>query len=379
MKFSGFSLSSEWKDLKKFEKLALEDKIIVFYAENSASYNHFRLLIEELTEKMNIPICYVTSIKNDKIFQKENKNIMSFYIGEGLTRTKFFLTLKSKILIMDMPDLDRFHIKRSKVYPVHYVYLFHSIFSIHSYLRNGALNNYDTIFCAGPHHIDEIRETEKIYDLKQKTLVKYGFGRLDWLLKESEKFRKQKESEDSVIIAPSYGENNLLSICGIELIETLLRSNFRVILRPHFRILRDSKELINSIKNKFSNNSKFHLEEGIISPKDFHSSKCMITDWSGIGLEYAFTRKNRVVFVDVPKKIMNDEYEIIDLEAIEISIRDKIGYVISPSDIQKIPELLIQSESEIKEIDSIREQTVFNIGKSANVGAEFIKKLIEDR
>ena len=160
MKFSGFSLSSEWKDLKKFEKLDLEDKIIVFYAENSASYNHFRLLIEELTEKMNIPICYVTSIKNDKIFQKENKNIMSFYIGEGLTRTKFFLTLKSKILIMDMPDLDRFHIKRSKVYPVHYVYLFHSVFSIHSYLRNGALNNYDTIFCAGPHHIDEIRETE---------------------------------------------------------------------------------------------------------------------------------------------------------------------------------------------------------------------------
>ena len=50
----------------------------------------------------------------------------------------------------------------------------------------------------------------------------------------------------------------------------------------------------------------------------------MITDWSGIGLEYAFTRKNRVVFVDVPKKIMNDEYERIDLEAIEISIRDKM-------------------------------------------------------
>ena len=68
MKFSAFSLSSEWNDLKKFEKLDLERKQVVFYAENSASFNHFKLLIEELTEKMNIQICYVTSIKNDKIY-----------------------------------------------------------------------------------------------------------------------------------------------------------------------------------------------------------------------------------------------------------------------------------------------------------------------
>ena len=56
MKFSAFSLSSEWNDLKKFEKLDLERKQVVFYAENSASFNHFKLLIEELTEKMNIQI-----------------------------------------------------------------------------------------------------------------------------------------------------------------------------------------------------------------------------------------------------------------------------------------------------------------------------------
>ena len=39
---------------------------------------------------------------------------------------------------MDMPDLEKFHIKRSKVYPVHYIYVFHSMFSIQSYLREGA-------------------------------------------------------------------------------------------------------------------------------------------------------------------------------------------------------------------------------------------------
>ena len=376
MKFSAFSLSSEWNDLKKFEKLDLERKQVVFYAENSASFNHFKLLIEELTEKMNIQICYVTSIKNDKIFLNKNNNIIPFYIGDGLSRTKFFLTLKAKILIMDMPDLEQFHIKKSKVYSVHYVYLFHSIFSMHSYLRNGALNNYDTIFCVGQHHIDEIRATEKVYDLKQKTLIKYGFGRLDQLLRESKSLSNSNYDDNLIIISPSYGQNNLIEICGIELINVLLNSNFKVILRPHFRILRDSKPLITSIKNKFCNDPNFLLEEGVLDPRDFHSSKCLITDWSGIGLEYAFTRENKVIFIDVPNKIMNDEYEKIGLEAIEISIRKKIGHIVSPKNLEEIPNLINLNQNKIEGINHIMNQTIFNIDKSANIGAEFIKNFI---
>ena len=70
-----------------------------------------------------------------------------------------------------MPDLDNLHIKRSEEYPVHYIYLFHSMYSVHSYLRKGAVDNYDTIFCVGPHQTKEIRETEKVYGLKTKKLL----------------------------------------------------------------------------------------------------------------------------------------------------------------------------------------------------------------
>ena len=169
------SLGKEWGELKKFEKLTDKERSIVFYAENEASMNHFRLLISELTEEKNFQICYVTSVKNDPIFSSKNKNVIAFYIGDGTARTKFFLTLKAKILIMDMPDLQTFHIKRSKVYPVHYVYIFHSMFSVHSYLRKGAVDNYDTIFCVGPHQIKEIQEAEKVYGLKAKKLIRISF------------------------------------------------------------------------------------------------------------------------------------------------------------------------------------------------------------
>ena len=65
---------------------------------------------------------------------------------------------------------------------------------------------------------------------KEKILVKYGFGRLDFLLKETEQNSYQKNDEKLVIIAPSYGENNLLQKCGTELINVLLKSDFKVIL-----------------------------------------------------------------------------------------------------------------------------------------------------
>ena len=136
MKFLKKQIKEEWDDLKKFENLSDSERSIVFYAENEASINHFRTLIDELTETLNLQICYVTSVKNDPVLSSNNNNILSFYIGDGTARTKFFLMLKAKILLMDMPDLDKYHIKRSKVYPVHYIYLFHSMFSTHSYLKN---------------------------------------------------------------------------------------------------------------------------------------------------------------------------------------------------------------------------------------------------
>jgi YidC/Oxa1 family membrane protein insertase len=383
MKLPSFSLGHEWNELKRFEKLSDSERSIVFYAENKASMDYFESLISELTEKMNLQICYVTSVKDDPILDTKNQRIFPFYIGDGTVRTKFFLTLKAKILVMDMPDLDQFHIKRSKIYPVHYVYLFHSMFSIHSYLRKGAIDNYDTIFCVGPHHVNEVRETEKIYGLKPKNLVKYGFGRLDTLLQKKENFQvTNSNTRDLIIIAPSYGGNNLLEKCGIKLIEILLKTNFRVMLRPHLRTLRDSTKLIGSINEKFEKNPNFILEKGDIPFDSYHNSKCMISDWSGISLEYAFIFERPVIFIDVPKKVLNPNSSDISLEPIEISIREKIGSVVSLNSLEEIPLIIkdLEKNAQIfnKQIKEIISNTVYNIGESAKIGAKYIQRLNDE-
>ena len=382
MKFSKIFLGEEWDNLKKFNSLKNSEREIVFYAENKASMNHFRTLISELTEVMNHQICYVTSVKDDPILSTNNKNIIPFFIGDKTARTKFFLTLKSKILLMDMPDLETYHIKRSKISPVHYIYIFHSMFSVHSYLRKKALDNFDTIFCVGPHHVKEIRAMEQLYNLKQKKLIEYGFGRLDTLLHEKESFEGTSLNNDkTVLITPSYGKHNILEKCGVQLIDILLKSNYKVFLRPHFRILQESKDLIEIIRKKFNNNPNFTLHDGVIPKEIFHNSSCLISDWSGISMEYAFVFERPVIFIDVPQKKNNPDADELFIKPIEVSIREKIGHIISINNLEQILKILdnidINSEYFQKQIKEIRLDVVFNISHSSEIGAKYIMNFLK--
>ena len=253
------------------------------------------------------------------------------------------------------------------------------MFSTHSYLREGAIDNYDTIFCVGEHHVNEIRETEKVYGLKPKKLVLYGFPRLDTLIQQRQKNTQGiTQSKELILITPSYGDDNLLEVCGVKLIDLLLKSNFKVLLRPHFKILKESKNLIETINKNFGKNPDFIFEKGVIPSELFQSSTCMISDWSGISLEYAFTFERSVIFIDVPKKILNPNSKKISVEPIEISIRHKVGHVINPSKIEEIPNLITSLNKSKKNSEKIRDicsKTIYNIGKSSTVGAEYIQQL----
>jgi len=372
------SIGREWKELRRFESLSQSARSIVFYAENKSSIVHFEPIINELTKNMCKEICYVTSILNDPILNTNNM-IHSFYIGNGTARTKFFITLKADVLVMDMPDLETFHIKRSRVHPVHYVYVFHSMFSVHSYLRKGAVDHFDTIFCVGPHHIKEIRETERVYGLKPKKLIEYGYGRLDTLLEDVRNKQILTDNKKQVLIAPSYGPHNILETVGSELVRTLLENQYRVVIRPHPITSKTSPQIINKLTNEFQKNPDFILEKDVSFYDSFFSSHCMISDWSGVALEFSFALQRPVIFIDVPKKINNPDFKDISCEPIEIKIRKEIGEVVNPNHIKTIPQVIESlynnTENLKKRISEIRSKTVFNIGKAGSIGATHITQI----
>ena len=381
-----FSLGSEWNELKKFEDLKQNERDVVFYSENENSMLIFKSLISELTNKHNLNICYVTSSKDESILKKPNNRIKSFFIGDGVVRTKFFLNLKAKILIMTMPDLETFHIKKSKVYPVHYVYLFHSMVSTHLVYRRSAFEHFDSIFCVGNYQLDEIRSTEKLYNLKPKNLIRYGYSHLDNLLEKYSKrilLPKNNENKLHILLAPSWSDDGLFENFGEKVIDILLREGYKVTFRPHPMSQKKSKKKIDRMTEKFSKNESFLLEQNIFNFDSFLLSDIMITDWSGAALEFAFAFEKPVLFIDVPKKINNPEYEKIPQVPIEVSIREKIGKIILPTDLELIPneiKMLYGQTKELRDkITKIRNELIFNVGESKKDGAEEIIKLLNER
>ena len=381
-----FSLGSEWNELKKFEDLKQNERDVVFYSENENSMLIFKSLISELTNKHNLNICYVTSSKDESILKKPNNKIKSFFIGDGVVRTKFFLNLKAKILIMTMPDLETFHIKKSKVYPVHYVYLFHSMVSTHLIYRRSAFEHFDSIFCVGNYQLDEIRSTEKLYNLKPKNLIRYGYSHLDNLLEKYSKrilLPKNNENKLHILLAPSWSDDGLFENISEKVIDILLREGYKVTVRPHPMTQKKSKKKIDRMTEKFSKNESFLLEQNISNFDSFLFSDIMITDWSGAALEFAFAFEKPVLFIDVPKKINNPEYEKIPQVPIEVSIREKIGKIILPTDLELIPneiKMLYGQTKELRDkITKIRNELIFNVGESKKDGAEEIIKLLNER
>ena len=388
MKITKSIFGKEDNDIEKFNELDLDERSIVFYSESSVIlYPYVEEIIRELQNR-DQKVCYLTSSKDDPILKNKNENVRVFYIGDSeLGKMNFFLRLKAKMLIMTMPDLGSYHIKRSKEFPVHYIYTFHSMNSTHMEFQKDAFDEFDSIFCVGPYQVQELRATEQLYNLKRKNLVECGYGLLDKLLKLRSSFPEKKNlfknNKKNILIAPSWGKQNLLESTGIELVKTLLDAGYYVTVRPHPMTSKKSPKTIKQIKERFEKNPDFLLDTNTSSFEQLFSSYALITDWSGIGYEYAFVCERPVIYIDVPKKSHNKEYEKIGLVPFEISIRDKIGEVVSVQNIETIPDriefLYSNSNNFENKIQKIRNNAIFNIGESGKVTASEIIRIISEK
>ena len=137
-----------------------------------------------------------------------------------------------------------------------------------------------------------------------------------------------------------------------------------------------NKVKVDEIGNLYGANESFNLETELAIEESLCSSDLMITDWSGASMDYSFGLKKPVLFLDLPKKINNSEYNEINIEPIEVTIRSKIGSVVSIEnfvDIHKAINKLLKDKN--PNLEELRDGNVFNIHKSDLVGAQELKKL----
>lgn len=358
---------------------------MVFYSKGSGFYKYFERLIAYITSHSDITVHYVTNDFHDQIFQNTNPQIEKYYIGP-IAIIQFMMLIDADMVVMTTPDLEQYHIKRSLVRKdIEYIYLDHGMTSFHLMLKKGALDHYDTIFCYGPNHIQEIRETEKIYNLPAKNLVKTGYPLLSTLLVNYEESNTMKNDPKIILIAPSWQRDIILDYCLEETLRPLLNLNYKIIVRPHpefiKRFPRKMRTIIETYEHEFGDN--FLIETDFSSNKTVYTADLVITDWSSIAQEFSYTTKKPSLFINTPMKIMNPEYEKIPLVPLDISLRDEIGISVDVdklNTISSVVETLFAKQDWYRHhITEVLSQNIYDVNNGAQGSGDYIISTLTKR
>ena len=373
------------KNLQKIQEIENINQKIAFYAERGSDWNHYSNIINELINIHNTDIYYITSDQNDLMLTSKNKNIFTFFIGYDKVRTVFFQTLQFKVFVTTMPDLGKFNFTRSP-YDVHYAYVFSSLISVHMGYMHDAFDNYDSILCLGPHQYNELKTLEQQYGLKQKKVIECGYGHLENILDVVEKIPKNLKSRKKnmhVVVAPTYGQHSLIEIDNgelcLNLFDILAKAKIEVTLRPHWMTINNNPSLISKIIENQKNCKTFKIEKDLSSINSLIDSDVLISDLSGVALEYAFGLLKPIVYIDIPLRARNTEFDEINLPAFEVEMRFSTGTIVAPEKLVDIPNIIknLNNNSFKMSTAKLRKKSVYNLGTSGVVGANYLFDLVQ--
>ena len=375
-------IKKEKQDYKKF--FSIVNKHLVFYSESNGFYKYYKGVIDYILENTNITIHYITSDYNDSIFdlEKENSQIKAYYIGDRKLIT-LMMKLDADVVVMTMPDLETYHIKRSYLRKdICYLYYPHGQGSTNLTLRPHATDHYDVVFTTGKHQQDEELIFNKKYKLN-RVIFPFGYPLLDDMIEKYNSGSKKENKKKTILIAPSWQKDNIVDLCLEEILDNLKNENYNIIVRPHPQHVRHKKEYFDKMKSQYENSKNIEIQTDFTKTSTVFDADLVITDWSDIGFEYAFTTKKPVLYIDTPMKIMNPNYQDIDIEPINVWARNKIGKSLKVDELNRInetvKELLNDKDKYNKAITKVVNEYVYNLGNSSEVGANYIIDLIQKK
>ena len=372
----------EKADYKRF--FSVVNKHLVVYSERSGFYKYFKDYIEYILAKTNLTVHYVTSDPNDRIFEtaEQNPRIRADYIGANRLIT-LMMKMDADVVMMTMPDLNNYHIKKSYIRDdVEYIFVQHDMNNHAMLMRKGCTDHFDTIFLAGKHQKAEELEFERVYQLKPRTLVEVGYPLIDALRAEFRSAAHEAHAKPKILIAPSWQKDNLIDSCLETLLDQLTGHGYDVVVRPHPQEVRLKREYMNALKAKYEG-SGIMIQTDFTSDNPVMEADLLITDWSGISWEYAFTTLRPVLFINTPMKVMNPDYEEIKTESINLSLRDKLGVSIDPDQLDRtaeaVADLLAKKDVYREQINALAHEYLYHLDHAAEVGGNYIFQAIRNK
>ena len=308
-------------DFKKIEK----NYKYLFFNENEYTFSYLKDYILSKKNKSNIIVLTMENIENPycKTIQIKNKFLLKI----------LFLTLNCKYIYTTSTNLNNSIFLRSKVSRSKYIYLQHSPVSLSMIYDEKAFLYFDAIQAINKSQYNDVRDINKLFKKKIKPFKsRYRFI--------SKKLNELNKQSIDVLIAPTWHTDFYKLNIHEKLFEIFKKENISFEFRPHPMSIKKKEFRIN-------NNIKINTEKFI----DFGKFKFLISDWSGIFIEFAIINKSRPILINTSKKILNKNYLSFSNLPIELVSRKTIATEFETDKIDDIANYILnQSDDEYKNI-----------------------------
>lgn len=326
-------------------------KPYVIYNEGNQYWNTFKPVVEEF-EARKIPIEYLTSSKNDPVFDQKYNYVKAEFIGEGNSAFAKLNMLSAGVVLMTTPGLQVYQLKRSKNVK-HYSHVLHMPNDATTYRLFG-LDFFDSVLLTGDYQATDLRYLEEKRGINKKELVTVGCPYLDVYKQNIAEIPAEENHPFTVLVSPSWGDVGLLKKYGEKLLDPLSKTGWRIIVRPHPQSKKSEAEMLERLTARYKDNPNIvwdYERQNIFSLK---KSDIMISDFSGIIFDYTFLCDKPVMYVNAGMDLRPyDAYDLDGKELWQYSVLRKFGTELKEEQFANIKEV-IQSVSDSKELEEAR-------------------------
>ncbi len=355
-------------------------KSIVIFGEDGRYWNVFKPVCDEL-EKRSMECEYYTMDEKDPLLLQDYEFVHPSFIGGDNRAFAKLNMMKADICLATTPGLEVYQWKKSKNVG-RYVHIFHTVDEGTGYKMFG-IDDYDAVLLTGAFQERYIRMLEEMRNESSKEVKVVGSTYLDSMLERlnSVKGEECRNSEDlTVLLAPSWGKSSILSRFGEKIIDALLETGYKIIIRPHPQTRKSERNILDPLLKKYGKCERIEWDE---SNDNFNSLRCadvMITDYSGVIFDYAFIFNKPVIFADT--ELNTDPYDAawIDEPVWRIQILDDLGIRLDENDFGKMKDVidnLINNDHYQAGREKIRDVAWQNRGHAAEAVVDYLEAYIK--
>jgi hypothetical protein len=350
-------------------------KTVIFFILQPANIKFIESLYSALNDTGSFNTCILTTGFSRNFYSYREKH---FYIAPRL-----ITLIKGDCVVSSNTGVPKHWINGFK----NRIHTFHSPISTHRIFGENAFMAFNTFFVAGIHQKEEIISFgEPLFPASSK-IFETGYLPIDNLqmkLRENTELKAGKQTDfrvsRKVMIAPSWGPENLVESGCWELISQLLAAEYQVVLRPHPGNFVYNKTEIERILTSFGSNQNFTLDDKFSDDCHLVSSSLLIGDWSGISFEFASAFCRPVLFINTRQKdfgaLAADQKD--SMPCFENHARERYGIVIESDEIANIVSYVDQIKANYQSFEQkILESRAYDFYNIGSVAKEMLIAITE--